>query len=293
MPPPVARCSSRASSSLISPGCVSLPRKRRRVGLHIVLFEACSAFTRVAARPFARSPIRDPLPEGFSHFVTSMTAPVASGWSNWPGGALTHWKAPPCHGAPSEQKLRIAFPSYAQALVSPLIARDDLHTDNGHNAGQNQPPRFLSSGQMLCGTSSRQPAGNAARDEDGSQPPVDKAGGDGSAAVVRPSVDTGGSDETLAAIIGISVIAISPGAASNPADTAGSPIGCRPTRRRPSNLGKRCLAERLVNCTFLAPRSPAWARVPTIRMQRAAASEPAAHSRQPQCERRSVRRVRQ
>ncbi len=27
------------------------------------------------------SPIRDTLPEGFSHFVTSMTAPVASGWS--------------------------------------------------------------------------------------------------------------------------------------------------------------------------------------------------------------------
>src|SRR5580700_7642669 len=37
--------------------------------------------------------------EGFSHFVTSMTAPVASGWSVSPGGACTHWKAPPCHGA--------------------------------------------------------------------------------------------------------------------------------------------------------------------------------------------------
>ena len=33
--------------------------------------------------------------EGFSHFVTSMTAPVASGWSVSPGGAFTHWKAPP------------------------------------------------------------------------------------------------------------------------------------------------------------------------------------------------------
>jgi len=30
--------------------------------------------------------------EGFSHFVTSMTAPVASGWSVSPGGACTHWK---------------------------------------------------------------------------------------------------------------------------------------------------------------------------------------------------------
>src|SRR4029079_1896684 len=64
-----------------SPSRISLPRKGRRVGLHIVLFEACSAFTRVAACTLARSPIRDPLSEGFSHFVTSMTAPVASGWS--------------------------------------------------------------------------------------------------------------------------------------------------------------------------------------------------------------------
>jgi len=64
-----------------SPHRFSLPRKGRRVGLHIVLFEACSAFTRVAACTLARSPIRDPLSEGFSHFVTSMTAPVASGWS--------------------------------------------------------------------------------------------------------------------------------------------------------------------------------------------------------------------
>jgi hypothetical protein len=37
--------------------------------------------------------------EGFSHFVTSMTAPITSGWSISPGGAFTHWKAPPLHGA--------------------------------------------------------------------------------------------------------------------------------------------------------------------------------------------------
>src|SRR5207237_8270948 len=46
------------------PSRVSLPRKGHRVGLPIVLFEACSAFTRVAACTLARSPIRDPLPEG-------------------------------------------------------------------------------------------------------------------------------------------------------------------------------------------------------------------------------------
>src|SRR5437868_4340428 len=49
--------------------------------------------------------IRDPLSEGFRHFVSSMPAPVASGWSESPGGACTHWKAPPCHGAHPFQTL--------------------------------------------------------------------------------------------------------------------------------------------------------------------------------------------
>jgi hypothetical protein len=39
------------------------------------------AFTRVTACTLALSPIRDTLIEGFSHFVTFMTAPIASGWS--------------------------------------------------------------------------------------------------------------------------------------------------------------------------------------------------------------------
>ena len=64
-----------------SPSRISLPRKGCRVGLRIVLFEACSAFTRVTACTLALSPIRDTLIEGFSHFVASMTAPIASGWS--------------------------------------------------------------------------------------------------------------------------------------------------------------------------------------------------------------------
>jgi hypothetical protein len=68
-------------ASLISSRRISLPRKGCRVGLRIVLFEDCSAFTRVAACTLALSPIRDTLIEGFSHFVTSMTAPIASGWS--------------------------------------------------------------------------------------------------------------------------------------------------------------------------------------------------------------------
>src|SRR6202011_5372946 len=46
------------------------------------------ALTHVAACTLARSPIRDPLPEGFSHFVSSMTAPVASGGSEIAGWAF-------------------------------------------------------------------------------------------------------------------------------------------------------------------------------------------------------------
>ena len=58
------------NTSLISSRRNSLPRKGCRVGLRIVLFEACSAFTRVAACTLALPPIRDTLSEGFSYFVT-------------------------------------------------------------------------------------------------------------------------------------------------------------------------------------------------------------------------------
>src|SRR5215831_172855 len=80
MPPPLPRSSGWAYSSLISPRRVSLPRKGHRVGLRIVLFAACSAFTRVTACTLALSPIRDTPSERFSYFVTSIAAPAASGW---------------------------------------------------------------------------------------------------------------------------------------------------------------------------------------------------------------------
>src|SRR5689334_7582079 len=52
---------------------------------------------------------RDTLSEGFSHFVTSIAAPVASGWSVSPGGACTHWKAPPSHGARHKRTASVWF----------------------------------------------------------------------------------------------------------------------------------------------------------------------------------------
>src|ERR1700686_38282 len=65
----------------------------------VVLFEACSVLTRVAACALALSPIRDTLSEGFSHFVTSTAAPVASGWSGCRVGRAPTGKARPFHGA--------------------------------------------------------------------------------------------------------------------------------------------------------------------------------------------------
>src|SRR4029078_2079612 len=79
MPPPVPRCSRWEYSSLISPDRISLPRYGGRVGLHIVLFEACSAFTRVAACPLAQSPIvtaRAVFPSVWKR-VTAMVEPPA------------------------------------------------------------------------------------------------------------------------------------------------------------------------------------------------------------------------
>src|SRR5215467_5310608 len=78
---PLPRRSGWAYCFAYSPSRISLPRKGRRVGLRIVLFEACSAFTRVTACTLALSPMRDTHPEGFSYFVTSIAAPAASGWS--------------------------------------------------------------------------------------------------------------------------------------------------------------------------------------------------------------------
>jgi len=82
MPPPLPRRSVWAYCFAHQPSRISLPRKGCRVGLRIVVFEVCSAFIRVAACTLALSPIRDTLIEGFSHFVTSMTALIASGWSD-------------------------------------------------------------------------------------------------------------------------------------------------------------------------------------------------------------------
>src|SRR6202035_2790913 len=93
MLPPLPRCSGWASSSLVSPNRVSLPRFHVRIGLHIVLFEACSAFTRVAACTLARSPY---VVTAIRRLQTLRLLHACSGrfrLERSPGGACTHWKS--------------------------------------------------------------------------------------------------------------------------------------------------------------------------------------------------------
>src|SRR6202043_4043509 len=93
MLPPLPRCSGWASSSLVSPNRVSLPRFHVRIGLHIVLFEVCSAFTRVAACTLARSPY---VVTAIRRLQTLRLLHVCSGrfrLERSPGGACTHWKS--------------------------------------------------------------------------------------------------------------------------------------------------------------------------------------------------------
>jgi hypothetical protein len=87
----------------ISPNRISLPRYDCQVGPHDNLFEVCTAFTCVAACTLALPPIRDTLSEGFSHFVSSMTAPVASGWSEFAG-----WGFHPLESAAFARRTSIA-----------------------------------------------------------------------------------------------------------------------------------------------------------------------------------------
>ena len=92
---------------------------------------ACTGRLDQAAQLASRNPntrlvidhlgLPQPQSEGFRHFVSSMPAPVASGWSESPGGACTHWKAPPYHGAHPKRSL-------AAVKLSKLLGRDLILT---------------------------------------------------------------------------------------------------------------------------------------------------------------------
>src|SRR3954452_2872175 len=71
-----------------------------------------------------------------------MTAPIASGWSESPGGPRTHWKAPPFHGARRKRPLRKMRPSpLGSNAARPLKAT--LATDELDKARQPIPPVYV------------------------------------------------------------------------------------------------------------------------------------------------------
>ena len=72
-------------NSALPPSPISLPRNGGRVGLRNVLFEDCSVFTHITACTLAEPPKVIRYIKGFSYFVTSITAPIASGWSKIAG----------------------------------------------------------------------------------------------------------------------------------------------------------------------------------------------------------------
>src|SRR6516225_8750839 len=90
-----------------SPKHVSLPRKRESGRpAHCPFRGLLGVHSRYGLYTRHVTVFRDALvTEGFNCFVTSTVAPVASGWSISPGGTLTHWKAPPLHGAPRYRPL--------------------------------------------------------------------------------------------------------------------------------------------------------------------------------------------
>ena len=71
-------------------------------GSCIIVFEACSAFTRVTACRLARSPCATLFIGGSGGFVASTAAPIATGWSDpVPGRVFLSLCGPaPFHGAP-------------------------------------------------------------------------------------------------------------------------------------------------------------------------------------------------
>ena len=69
-------------SSLASPALAAFPEIQIGSASALVIFGTCSAFTHVMACQLADRPKATLCTEGFSRFVTSATAPIATGRSD-------------------------------------------------------------------------------------------------------------------------------------------------------------------------------------------------------------------
>ena len=145
--------------SLISSRRISLPRGCR-VDLRIVLFEACSAFTRVAACTLALSPIRDTLNRRLQPLRYLHDCSDCFRLERLPGGACTHWKAPPSQRAETIRQLNLSSgesaldigcgPGYLCESMGELVGRHgavvgiDISTDLITFCNRRKPSTWLS-----------------------------------------------------------------------------------------------------------------------------------------------------
>ena len=122
---------------------ISLPRNGHRVGLRVDLFEACSAFTHVAACTLALSPyFVTRLSEGFNHFVTSIVAPVASGWSGCRAGLAPAGKRRLCTAHATTGPSRRARKSWLSAPTNGRFQAMNLKASSarpGHVRSYDRP----------------------------------------------------------------------------------------------------------------------------------------------------------
>ena len=88
---PAQRLTALLCSSIQS--CQPSPKGSSGRPVHCLFRGLLSVHSRYGLHTRAATEFYGPLSEGFSHFVTSIAAPVASGWSISPGGACTHWKS--------------------------------------------------------------------------------------------------------------------------------------------------------------------------------------------------------
>ena len=101
----------------LAPSHISLPRYPCRVDLHVGFFEACSAFTHIAACTRARSPSRDRYPE-----ASDISSPPCL-LRLLPAGADARWDLHPLesaalHGARDMQPSQVAISGSRLALPS-------------------------------------------------------------------------------------------------------------------------------------------------------------------------------
>src|SRR5262245_30238031 len=152
MLPPLPRCSNWVSSSLISPSCISLPRCHCRVGLHIVLFEVCSAFTHVAACTLAQSPYIVTAIRGLQTFRHLHACPGCFRRERSPGGPCTHWKSAALsrrtwitvlhrgQPAPRSRRQRTEDPYLAYRRITPRLHKTAvarIASEDGSGTGSN------------------------------------------------------------------------------------------------------------------------------------------------------------